>query len=84
MAIHNVVAVKDTALDGFLPPFTVPSIPMAVRSFSDEVVKTDSPMFAHPEDYALFDLGTFDTDSGVFSPKTPEQIIRAKDIVSHH
>jgi len=66
MAVRAMVAVKDLALGGFLNPFFVPSVGIAVRHFGDECVKADSPMCAHPEDFELWHLGDFD-ESGAFN-----------------
>lgn len=77
-----IVAVRDSAIDGFNHPFFVPSLGLAVRHFGDEVKREDSPMFAHPSDYFLCSLGTFDTDTGVFESTLPEQIARGADYKS--
>lgn len=66
MAKLVVCSVRDRAVDAFMRPFTVPTIGMAVRSFQDEVNKSDNPMNKHPEDYELHKLGFFDEESGEF------------------
>lgn len=81
MAIHHIVAVRDSALDAYLPPFTVPALGLAIRSFQDELNSKDSPIAKHPGDYTLHCLGTFDTDTGVIAPSAGEQLARAKDFV---
>lgn len=76
-----VVAVRDSAVDAFSRPFFVPSIPVAVRSFRDEVANPESPMFKHPEDYVLWELGVFDEDDGRFENlAAPRQVLRAVDV----
>lgn len=82
MAILHVFAVRDSALDAFNNPFCVPSRGVATRGFADEVRNTQSPMNAHPQDYTLYFLGTFDTDFGVFNSSTPEQVLRASDVIT--
>ena len=54
-----IVAVHDQAADAFMRPFFVPSIGMAIRSFTDEVNRADSEMNRHPGDYTLHELGVF-------------------------
>lgn len=68
MALLIVVAVKDRALDAFMRPFFVPTVGMALRSFQDEVNRKerDNAIHAHPEDYDLYKLGSWDEESGVF------------------
>lgn len=63
-----VVSVFDQAANVFARPFCVPSLGLALRSFSDEAVRQapDNPMWAHPQDFALFHLGEFDDEQGRF------------------
>lgn len=84
MTVHTVCAVKDRAIDAYNRPFTVPTIGAAIRSFTDEVNRKDSEMFAHPEDYDLYDMGTWDDQTGTYlSPEggIPRVISRAQDVV---
>lgn len=55
MAVQYVVAVKDRAVGAFGRPFVVPSVPAAVRSFTDEVNRSavDNQMYQHPDDFDL-------------------------------
>lgn len=74
-------SVRDSALDAFMRPFFVPTTGMAVRSFQDELKNPESPMMKHPEDYALFELGTFDEDTGkCVNLEAPRQLIRGADV----
>lgn len=80
------VAVRDRALDAFMRPFFMQSIGQAVRSFADEVNRQaqDNPLNAHPEDYDLYMLATWDEDSGKFIPNdtgTAKMIAVGKDQV---
>ena len=61
-----VCAVRDAAADAFMAPFCVPSVGVAKRSFQDAVnrVDTTNAMYAHPEHFELFQIGTFDEQSG--------------------
>lgn len=62
--IHIVVAVRDRMLDAFDRPWVVPAVGAGVRAFQDELARPESPMNRHPEDYELFQLGTFDDATG--------------------
>lgn len=64
--IQVIVAVKDRAADAFMRPFFVPTANMAIRSFMDEVNRDapDNQMFAHPEDFDLYELGLYDDNTG--------------------
>ena len=82
MAKLVVCAVRDSAVGAFNRPFFVPSIGVANRSFSDEVNRKsdDNPMYAHPDDFELYELGTFDEEAGVFVQMYPRCVARAKDV----
>lgn len=76
-----VVAVRDSAVDAFMRPFFAPSTAFAVRSFGEAVKEPESPMFKSPQDYALFELGSFDEESGrMDNLDSPRQLVRAQDI----
>lgn len=77
------VAVRDSAVDAFMRPFFCPSTAFAVRSFSDAVKEADSPMAKSPGDYALFELGSFEEETGRFENlESPRQLVRAQDVKS--
>nr|WAE43557.1 MAG: nonstructural protein [Microviridae sp.] len=72
MRLH-IVSVFDKAAAAYNRPWFVPALGLAVRSFTDEVNRdaADNPMFAHPSDYELYDLGFFDDMSGIFESQKP-------------
>ena len=61
--------VKDRAADAYGRPMFVPSTGIAIRSFSDEVNRNDenNQMYNHSDDFDLYELGTFDDNTGLFS-----------------
>lgn len=75
----KIVAVHDAALACFLNPFVVPHIGGAIRSFMDEAKNPESPVHKHPEDYDLYLIGDYDTDTGMITPQVPMQIASATD-----
>ena len=81
--LQVIVSVKDTAAQAFGRPIFVPAIPVAVRSFRDEVNRKDSTedLARHPEDFELYELGSFDDSTGIIELCTPVRLIaRAKDL----
>lgn len=77
-----IVAVQDRALAAFNRPFFVPTRGAAIRAFSDEINKTDSPMHAHPDDFDLYELGNWDDETGKFDNSTPpQQIAIGKNLI---
>lgn len=64
--IKSVFSVYDTKGEIYLNPFLMSTKGEALRGFSD-LVNDPSTMFAkHPEDYVLFQLGTFDDSIGSY------------------
>lgn len=80
--IHVICAVRDRAADAFMRPFAIPSAAMAVRTFRDEVNRADqsNEMYRHPEDYDLYEIGSFDDSSGVITSVPARVLVRAQDI----
>lgn len=80
--IQIIVSVKDSAAQAFGRPIFVPSTAVAVRSFRDEINRKDSTedMAKHPEDFELYELGSFDDSNGVIVVIEPRLVARAKDL----
>lgn len=76
-----VCGVFDSAAECFGRPFFVPSRGVAIRSFRDEVNNPESAMKAHPEDYVLYVMGSFDDSNGQFEVGVPQQLLRGKDCI---
>jgi len=56
---------------------------IATRSFADEVNRpaTDNVLFAHPEDFELHLIGTFDEESGEVESVRPTRcLVRGQDV----
>lgn len=78
-----IVSLKDTAARLFGVPFVVQAAAQAVRSLRDEVnSKSESDVRRHPSDFELYELATFDDDTGiVHCHEMPQLLCRAKDLV---
>lgn len=78
-----VVSVRDRAAVSFGRPIFAHATGQAIRSFQDEInrVDADNPMSRHPEDYDLYELGSFDDQTGQFENQGPRQIAVGKDMV---
>ena len=78
-----VVAVFDRAAQIFGRPFFVQASGQAIRSFTDEVNRTDSERgeFArHPDDFDLWQLAVYDDSLGQFQD-AQKMLVRGKDVV---
>lgn len=61
--IYGIYSIKD-AKTGYLPPtFDINDL-SAMRNFEHACQNPDSLFFTHPQDYTLYCIGSFDTDSG--------------------
>lgn len=77
----TICSVLDAKADMFGRPFFVQTTAVGLRSFNDEVNRNapDNPFFTHPEDYALYELGIFDDQTGrIFPYEIPKLIIQAQ------
>lgn len=72
----QIFAVRDRATDQYGTPMFLVSSGQAIRSFTDEVNRQDAQnqIYQHPDDFDLFQLGEFDTDTGTFSAYQPKQL----------
>lgn len=76
-------AVRDRAADAFARPMFVPSVGIAIRSFSDEVNRKadDNQMYNHSDDFDLFELGEYDDETAKFTIfDTPKQLAIGKQV----
>ena len=76
-------SVKDRAADAYGRPMFVPSVGVAIRSFSDEVNRADpeNQLHNHPDDFDLYELGVFDDSIGKYELRdNPSVIVRGKDV----
>jgi hypothetical protein len=81
--IQIICAVKDRAADAFGRPLFVPSIGLAVRSFSDEVNRSDpeNQMFNHSDDFDLYEIGVYDDNTGIIQcHPQPRQLALGKSV----
>ena len=69
-------SVFDQAAGAYLPPFFLPGVGVAKRTFTDCVQSETHQFGKHPEDYALIELGVFDDQEGKFQIyRTPETLL---------
>lgn len=76
-----IFCVRDRATDAYGNPMFLVSAGQAVRSFTDEINRPsdDNMLYKHPDDFDLFHLGEFDTQTAVFALlERPEQIAIGK------
>lgn len=82
--LYRVFAVLDKKAMSYNRPFYLPSVGLAQRSFQDEVnrVAEDNVMNRYPDDFSLYQLGTWDDESGRFEQfDVPMLVAHAHDVV---
>lgn len=74
-------AIRDSAAKAFLRPFCVNAVGMAIRDFSDAVNDEKSGFHRHPEDYELFEIGSYDEESGIVGACQARSLGRGQDVL---
>lgn len=69
--LMKVFSVRDMKAEAFLQPFFCPTQGSALRAFGDACAKQDSPFYVHPNDYVLYEIGTYDDSSAVIVSENP-------------
>lgn len=66
--MFNVYAVRDVKV-GFQSVTIQPNDPVAARSFESTIINSDSILFTHAQDFALYRIGSWDSDTGRLIPE---------------
>ncbi|QXP08540.1 MAG: nonstructural protein [Arizlama microvirus] len=77
------MAIRDTKAEQFLPPFLVPTLGVAYRDVQDAVNRgqKENPLSSYPNDFELWQLGTFDDESGeIFS--SPQRLLNVASLLT--
>ena len=78
----KVYAVRDVKADAYGNLICVSTAGLATRAFADACADSRSPMAQYPEDYSLYELGTFDPSSGqILGHRLPSLVVSAVSII---
>lgn len=67
-----IFSIFDSKAEIYNTPIFLPAIGQARRTFGDQVNDDESPFGKHPEDYTLFHIGSYETDTAEITPlETP-------------
>ena len=69
--IYGVYAIYDSAAHVFTAPTIDISDASAVRSFQQAIANSGSVMNFKPDDFSLYQVGSFDVETGELEPFTP-------------
>lgn len=70
----GVYTIRDSAAEAFMRPFFAQGKGSAIRSFQDLCNDPEHPVGQHPEDYSLFEVGSFDEVTGVLDGHEPRSL----------
>lgn len=62
---HIICAIKDRALEAYMPLFQVRTEAQAIRALKQAVQNPQEEIAKHPEDYELHVIGYFDDSTGL-------------------
>lgn len=80
---QTIVAVRDAAADVFGRPYFVPSVGVAIRTFTDEVNRdaADNMLNRHRKDFALYEIGSYDDSTAqIICHSEPKLLIYADQV----
>lgn len=71
----KVFSVRDEKAEAFAQPFFTVSTGMAIRHFGDWCRNKETPLGMHPEDYRLYEIGSWEDQLGRFiNEETPRLV----------
>lgn len=81
--IIRLFSILDKAVEEFNVPFTSRTVAEAHRSFALHCTQ-EGNVKAHPRDYELYEIGTYDTSKGVVHSDEahPRRIISAAEVIA--
>lgn len=62
--IHKIYSIFDSKAEAYSLPFYYQHEGQALRTFGDWVNDPNTPYGKHPEDYTMFEIGTYDENNG--------------------
>lgn len=64
---HKIYSIFDSAVSAYLQPFCAQTKGHAIRLFTDSVNDESSMFNKHPDDYTLFELGSWTDDDAKYT-----------------
>lgn len=84
---YVIVAILDKKVDAFGRPFTARTDNEAVRIVAQEAnrVAPDNMLNTNPEDFALYNIGTYEDETGYIEGKNkPQRIIDVETLIKRN
>lgn len=81
---QKIFSIRDTKGEFYSPPFYKHQTAEAIRDFTQAANDPQSTISKFPEDFDLFELGTYDNLTGKIDPlDTPHHIVKANQVVKN-
>lgn len=78
----KIFTIYDIKAQSYLPPFYMQSTGQAMRAFEDTVNDETTQFSKHPEDFVIFEVGSFDDQTCTFDlQKTPITLAKAIELI---
>lgn len=77
-----VLAIFDTKAQVFGQVITAPNVPTVTRELQDMLREGNNTVAKHPEDFALYEVGSFDDETGQLGYKTPELLYKLSSLLA--
>ncbi|MCL4162650.1 UNVERIFIED_CONTAM: hypothetical protein GTU68_008480 [Idotea baltica] len=76
----SLFSIYDGVAESYIPPFTLTNSGMAKREFIAATNDPNHKFCQHPQDYTLYELGTFDDQTGlILTHKTQLKLMNGMD-----
>lgn len=80
----KIFAIYDIKAEAYLQPFFLPTVGMALRSWTEAVNDPQTKFHLHPSDYTLFQIGTFNqTNGSLYSTETKTPLGTALEFIKN-
>ena len=70
----KIYSVFDVQAEAFGQPFFMQTDGIALRSFNEAAQNPQTEISKYPDDYVLYNIGTYDDDTGIITPQTPKRL----------
>lgn len=84
MSILKVFSIKDTKLGVYMQPFQLQHTGQALRTFEDIARDEKSTIYKHPSEYTLYQIATFDDETGEYKSEPLVSLACASDFKQTH
>ncbi|WNK12629.1 MAG: nonstructural protein [Microvirus sp.] len=80
--LREIFAVYDGKAKLYMEPFFAINRGCVLRDMHSEMRKAESPLRLHPEDFGVFKIAVFDSETGEILPCEPELCFSMEDLVA--